>query len=134
MAELLHLTELERWRDGTGDITAPSLATEGFVHASPDEATLLAVAGHFYAATPADLVVLVIDTGRLAAEVRWEAAAPSPPPGVPGDTLFPHIYGPIPRTAVTEVATLRRGPDGTYTGLEPLEDAPAPRPGPATGR
>ncbi|MFC4564243.1 DUF952 domain-containing protein [Nocardiopsis mangrovi] len=123
MAELLHLTELERWRDGDGDVTAASLATEGFVHASPDEATLLAVAGRFYADTAADLVVLVIDADLLGAEVRWEAAAPSPPPGVPAGTLFPHIYGPIPRAAVIGTATLRRGPDGVYTGLEPVDGA-----------
>jgi predicted cupin superfamily sugar epimerase len=32
--------------------------------------------------------------------------------------LFPHVYGPIPRKAVTDVRYLRRDPSGRYTGAE----------------
>ncbi|PWV47909.1 MULTISPECIES: DUF952 domain-containing protein [Nocardiopsis] len=117
MAHVLHLTELSRWRAG-GDVEADSLGTEGFLHASPDEATMLAVANAFYSAPEEALVVLVVNTEKADAEVRWEAAAPVPPPGVRPDVLFPHVYGPIPRPAVTGLRRLVRNPEGRYTALE----------------
>ncbi|MEC3893350.1 DUF952 domain-containing protein [Nocardiopsis sp. LDBS1602] len=117
MTRILHLTELSRWRAG-GDIEAESLVTEGFLHASPDEPTMLAVANRFYARTAEPMVVLVVDTDHLEAEVRWEAADPAPPPGVGAEVLFPHVYGPIPRAAVVEVLYPVRDAQGTYTTLE----------------
>src|SRR5690606_41247136 len=98
MAHVLHMTELERWKAG-GDVEADSLRTQGFVHASPDEATLLAVANTLYTGAAGQLVALVVDTDALDAEVRWEAADPAPPRGVPGGTLFPHVCGPVRRRA-----------------------------------
>ncbi|MFB8764020.1 DUF952 domain-containing protein [Nocardiopsis alba] len=119
MAHILHLTELSRWSAG-GNVQADSLATEGYLHASPDEPTMLAVANRFYTRTTEPMVVLVVDTARVDAEVRWEAADPAPPPGVGAKVLFPHVYGPIPRTAVTEVLYPARDAQGTYTALERL--------------
>lgn len=121
MTRILHLTEFARWRAG-GDAEAESLAAEGFLHASPDEPTMLAVANRFYTRTAEPMVVLVVDTDRLEAEVRWEAAAPAPPPGVGAEVLFPHVYGPIPRTAVIEVLHPVRDDRGTYTALERLPE------------
>ncbi len=80
-----------------------SLAAEGFVHCSPDEATTLAVATAFYADAPRPLLVLRLDVTRLQAEVVHEAASPVPPPGVGDDVLFPHVLGPLDRAAVTSV-------------------------------
>ncbi|WP_067598141.1 DUF952 domain-containing protein [Nocardiopsis listeri] len=117
MSLVLHLTELSRWSAG-GDIEAASLDTEGYLHASPDEATMLAVANAFYAEPAEPLVVLVVDTGLLDAEVRWESAAPVPPPGVRSDVRFPHVYGPIPRRSVTSVLRLVRDASGRHTALE----------------
>jgi len=51
------------------------------------------VANAYYAGQP-DLVLLHIDTKRLAAELRWEAAE--------GEE-FPHIYGPLNLDAVDSV-------------------------------
>lgn len=45
---------------------------------------------------PDELVVLVIDSERVPAPVRFEAPEP-------GADEFPHIYGPLPVEAVTEV-------------------------------
>ncbi|WP_017537280.1 cupin domain-containing protein [Nocardiopsis halophila] len=117
MGYILHMTEHARWQEG-GDITAESLDTEGFVHASPDEATLLAVADAFYRGTGEQMVALVVDSGMVDAEVRWEAPAPAPPPGVGPDVRFPHVYGPIPRRAVVGVRYLRRDPWGGFTGVD----------------
>ncbi|MUL43374.1 DUF952 domain-containing protein [Streptomonospora sp. PA3] len=118
MRYLLHMTGVSTWRDGDGPIAPESLRTEGFVHASPDDATVLAVANAVYAEAAEPQVVLEIDTERLDAEVRWEAAAPAPPPGVAADALFPHVYGPLPREAVAGVRYLRRDPQGAYVSIE----------------
>lgn len=117
MVHVLHLTELERWRAG-GHIEAESLRTQGFVHASPDEPTMLAVANVLYSEPEEPLVVLVVDTDALDCEVRWEAADPGPPPGVGKDVLFPHVFGPVPRAAVVNVLRPVRDSRGRYIALE----------------
>ncbi|MBB4932054.1 hypothetical protein F4561_002874 [Lipingzhangella halophila] len=118
MRYVLHMTGMSRWREADGDVVPDSLRTEGFAHASPDSATMVAVANAFYRDATEQQVVLVVDTGRLDAEVRWEPAVPGPPPGVVGDVLFPHVYGPIRREAVIGVRYLRRDPAGAYTAVE----------------
>lgn len=117
MTHVLHLTELSRWRRG-GDVDAESLATQGFLHASCDESVMLAVANAFYAEPAEPLVVLVVDTDLVDAEIRWEAADPAPPPGVGADVLFPHVFGPIPRRAVVAVRRPVRDRRGRYAALE----------------
>ncbi|MBV2364374.1 cupin domain-containing protein [Streptomonospora nanhaiensis] len=118
MRYVLHLTGLARWRADSGPIAPESLEREGFVHASPDEATVLAVANALYADAAEPMVVLVVDTDRVDAPVRWEPPAPAPPPGAAPGTLFPHVYGPIPRAAVVEVRYARRDHRGVYVGVE----------------
>ena len=122
MAHVWHMTELARWQAAgeRGEVAADSLDSDGFVHASPDVETLLAVANAFYRETPATqpLVALAVDTESVDAEVRWEAADPAPPPGAAPDVRFPHIYGPVPHAAVTGVLHLRRDPSGAFTGAE----------------
>ncbi|MFG3491043.1 DUF952 domain-containing protein [Streptomyces sp. NPDC047972] len=101
---LLHVVPLADWSAAPdAPYAPPSLAAEGFVHCSPDEAAALVIADTRYRDVPGPLLVLVIDEGRLAAEVRREGA---------GATLFPHVYGPIEREAVTAVLEVRRNADG----------------------
>jgi uncharacterized protein (DUF952 family) len=73
-----------------------TLTEVGFIHASRDETQVRAVRRAFYAGC-GDLVLLVIDTDGL--DVRYEPV---------GDDVFPHIYGPLPLDAVTEVRSLPR--------------------------
>ncbi|MFI6034152.1 DUF952 domain-containing protein [Streptomyces sp. NPDC051315] len=94
-----------------------SLDEDGFVHCSPDEATTLAVVNAFYRAAPRPLLALVLDEERLRARCAWEAAEPAPPPGVPDGTLFPHVFGPLDRDAVTRVLEVRWDEEGRATGL-----------------
>src|SRR5262249_43988759 len=64
-------------------------------------------ANRFYLDVPGDLVLLVIDPGRLRAELRYE--------DVPGAELpFPHIYGPLNIDAVIDARPFAAGPDGTF--------------------
>ena len=112
---LLHLTTLSAWRgDDPAIVPAPG---DAFVHCSPDDATVLAVANTLYRHSAEPMVALTVDATRLDAEVRWEPPAPRPPDGVPAGTLFPHVYGPIGRAAVTGIRHLRRDPHGTFTAV-----------------
>jgi len=109
MAELFHITERACWLEGarageyrmsTRGIT---LQDQGFIHCSLRH-QLRGVAEFLYSDAD-ELVVLVIDSARVPAPVRFEAAGP-------GAQKYPHIYGPLPAGAVTSVITVSRDPDG----------------------
>ena len=98
-------SKLAQWRAALTDgaVRPPSLASVGFVHLStPDQA-----------GTPAqapgplckhrDLVLLVVDPQRLSDPVRMEPGVPTDPGGM----LFPHLYGPLPVSAVVAVVPYR---------------------------
>ncbi|OKJ53649.1 hypothetical protein AMK27_30290 [Streptomyces sp. CB02009] len=108
---LLHVVPLADWSAAPDAPYAPaSLAAEGFVHCSPDEAAALVIADTRYRDVRGPLLVLVIDEERLAGEVRWEGS---------GGTLFPHVYGPVERDAVASVLEVRRDADGRARELAP---------------
>ncbi|MFE6854993.1 DUF952 domain-containing protein [Streptomyces sp. NPDC057674] len=108
---LLHVVPLADWSAAPDAPYAPaSLAAEGFVHCSPDEAAALVIADTRYRDVRGPLLVLVIDEERLAGEVRWEDS---------GGTLFPHVYGPVERDAVASVLEVRRDADGRARELTP---------------
>ena len=117
---ILHLTEgatWDAWQSAPADelLRPASLATEGFVHCTGDEATLLRVANTFYRQLPGELVVLDLDEDTLGSPLVWEHPVPAPPAGSTV-TQFPHVYGPIARAAVQRVRRLVRATDGTCTG------------------
>ncbi|MFC5724820.1 DUF952 domain-containing protein [Streptomyces gamaensis] len=115
---IYHVVPLDDWLAVPDRPYSPaSLSEEGFVHCSPDEETTLAVASAFYRETPGPLMALLIDPDKLDVLVRWEAAAPAPPPGVAPGTLFPHVYGRIPREAVDGMMEIVRDEEGRATGL-----------------
>ncbi|MFB7867486.1 DUF952 domain-containing protein [Streptomyces sp. NPDC056069] len=108
---LLHVVPLDEWSaDPELPYAPPSLAAEGFVHCSPDEPAALAIADARYRDVPGTLLVLVIDETRLSGEVRWEGSE---------DVLYPHVYGPVERAAVTAVLEVRRDGDGRARELAP---------------
>ena len=114
-----HLLPLVRWREDPGSWCVPGTAgAVPFVHASPDEAVLLAVANAFYRPAGEPLVALALDEELITAPVRWEAPDPAPPPGVPAGTLFPHVYGPLDRAAVTGLRYLRADVTGRFVALD----------------
>lgn len=81
-----------------------SLDQEGFIHCSFDH-QVLGVASRFYADVD-ELVLLRLDPSLLGSEVVVE-------PPFPGSVEhFPHIYGPIPLTAVISATPWHRDPDG----------------------
>jgi uncharacterized protein (DUF952 family) len=94
-AILFHLVSAADWEAMVvdGAYRPPSLATEGFVHLSaPDQ--VAATHARFYAAVP-DLLVVSIDAAALGDALVWE--------DLMGHGEFPHCYGPVPLSAVTDV-------------------------------
>ncbi|MEW2401684.1 DUF952 domain-containing protein [Streptomyces sp. NPDC046862] len=115
---LYHIVPLADWNADPGRPYAPaSLAEEGFVHCSPDEATTLAVVNAFYRTGPRPLLALLLDEERLTATVEWEEPVPVPPPGVSDDVRFPHVFGPLDRDAVVRIMEVRWDEEGRATGL-----------------
>ena len=100
---ILHITSKQEWLDAQqrGEYLAPSLETEGFIHCSTEK-QVLHVANAFYRGRT-DLVLLMLDEAKLKPELKWEAPAGPPAPGISESDSFPHIFGPINLTAVASV-------------------------------
>jgi len=114
---ILHATTRAAWSaaQAQSQYSADSLAGQGFIHCSKTD-QILRVADVFYAGQHG-LVLLVIDPGRLASELRWD-------PGTDLATeLFPHIYGPINLDAVVQVFDFEPAPDGKFHLPKSLESA-----------
>ena len=116
---LIHVISQAAWNE-VGDLYEPaSLKDDGFIHFSADEATALAVATAFYSDAPRPLLALIVDESLLSHEVRLERADPTPPPGVAADVLFPHLFGPMERSAVVEIREVSWDSHGSASGLVP---------------
>lgn len=102
---VLHIAPRSRW-EGCGDqYRDPSLETEGFIHCSTADQVLMPADALF--AGRDDLVLLVIDPGRVPDPVVFEDCYES---GI----KFPHIYGPIPTTAVVAEIDFPCRPNGGF--------------------
>ena len=107
MQIIYHLTGRDAWAAAQADgvYEAPSLAEEGFIHCSADEAQALRVAERLYAGATG-LHLLDVDTEKLTAEVKRE-------PSRSGE-IYPHIYGRINLDAVVRVRDLTADADGRH--------------------
>lgn len=102
---ILHITTAAAWEQGraTGEVVAPSLAAEGFIHCSTFSQAE-ATADRIFRGS-GDLLLLEIDPAKLTAPLKWERATDV------GDE-FPHIYGPLNAGAVVGELTMVETPDG----------------------
>ena len=116
---ILHITSRAAWQAavGAGEYAAPSLDSEGFIHCST-AAQVTPVADAFYRGQKG-LVLLFIDEARVKPDVRWEAPAGVPAPGISDSDLFPHIYGPLNLEAVSRVMDFPPDSTGKFS-LPPL--------------
>ena len=116
---ILHITSKSEWAEAQtrGEYIAPSLNTEGFIHCSTEK-QVLQVANAFYAGRT-DLVLLKLDETKLKPEIKWEAPAGPPAPGISESDKFPHVFGPINLTAVASVLEFAPDPAGKFI-LPPL--------------
>lgn len=88
---------------GRFDGAAVDLA-DGYIHFSTAGQVAETAARHF--AGRDDLVLVAVDTAAIAAALKYEPSR--------GGALFPHLYGPLPLTAVRAVNALPLGADGRH--------------------
>jgi uncharacterized protein (DUF952 family) len=81
---------------------APVDLADGYIHLSAADQLDETVAKHF--AGQSGLHVAAVDLRALGEAVRWEASR--------GGALFPHIYAPLPLSAVIAYGPLERDDDG----------------------
>lgn len=77
-----------------------TLAQEGFIHCALEDQIEM-VADLVYRDWTDELILLVIDTAQVDAEIRLENL-------YGGEILFPHVYGPLPVRAVTAVVPMTK--------------------------
>jgi uncharacterized protein (DUF952 family) len=100
MPVIYHITTKHDWEAAqeSGSYTAPSLATEGFIHCS-EEPQVKGVLERYYKGKT-DLLKLIIDTSLLQPELKYELA-----PSV--NENFPHVFGPINLDAVVATEAIQ---------------------------
>lgn len=103
------------WRDaeaaGRFD-GAPVDLADGFIHFSTAAQAPETAAKHF--AGQDDLLLIAVDAAALGKALLYEPSR--------GGALFPHLYGPLPLSAVRHVAKLPVGPDGVHVFPDQLKD------------
>ena len=111
---IYHMCPAETWQEavragayrGTADDRR-----DGFIHFSTAEQ--IAESARRHRAGQQGLLLIAVESARLGARLKWEKSR--------GGALFPHLYGPLPVTAVRRFADLPLGPDGKHVfpwGLE----------------
>jgi uncharacterized protein (DUF952 family) len=79
-------------------------ARDGYIHLSAAAQVPGTLVKYFSARR--DLVIVAVDEAVLGQSLRWEASR--------GGTLFPHVYGVLPTTAVVWWKPLLLGPQGVH--------------------
>ncbi|KAK7959340.1 uncharacterized protein PG986_004194 [Apiospora aurea] len=91
--KILGVAEWQAWQE-TGTFRGASIdLTDGYIHLSTAAQSKETFDKYFAGQT--GLVVAEVDLSQVADPVRWEASR--------GGALFPHVYGGIPRAAVSRL-------------------------------
>jgi uncharacterized protein (DUF952 family) len=117
MAIIFHIARSEAWarresragsegQSASGSYRPEMFPVDGFVHCSTRDQVVKVADIRFRGQT--GLVLLCIDTDKVAAEIRYENLEG-------GRELFPHIYGEINTDAVVQVAEFAPGTNGHFT-------------------
>ena len=111
MRETFHLVAEVAWSaaDPLTAYEASSLEVEGFIHCTDGVAALGATFDRYYATDPRAFLALTVDLDAL--DVPWRYDVEGSP--------YPHIYGPIERSAIAGVSRVDRSADGRFAGLSP---------------
>jgi hypothetical protein len=121
LSPILHLTSADSFNalPDSAPCVPEAFEADGFIHCTGDAETLLNVANRFYKNAPGEMLVLVIDPAKVAAaELKWELPSHTDgTPAVPGEPLFPHLYGPLNREAIIQIRSATRAPDGTFLAV-----------------
>jgi uncharacterized protein (DUF952 family) len=101
------IASAQAWREAesAGEFRgAPIDLADGFIHFSTAEQAIETAAKHFRGQR--DLVLAAIDASALSDELKWEPSR--------GGALFPHLYAPLPMSAVRWVKPLPLADDGSF--------------------
>lgn len=109
---LFHIVSPEEWSAATavGTYRPASLASEGFVHFS--FADQVSGTANLHYRDRGQLVVVEIDSDQVDGELRVEDSYGS-------GTEFPHIYGPIPTSAMVALHPMHRDHSGDWEFTPP---------------
>ena len=104
---IYHITAREAWERAkpAGSYRPDAFAADGFIHCSTRDQVARVADARFRGRR--GLVLLCIDTERVAAEIVYENLEG-------GRELFPHIYGELNTDAVAEVRGFEPGEDGRF--------------------
>jgi uncharacterized protein (DUF952 family) len=104
---MFHIAAVSRFEaaQAAGVYTPPTFGEEGFIHCSY-AGQVCGVANRIFRGR-GDLVLLEIDPGKLSCRVIDENLEG-------GAELFPHIYGPLPLDAITQVYPFPSRLDGAF--------------------
>ena len=99
MKVIFHLVARQDWEKAASSFTyaAESLGTEGFIHCSADIAQMGGVVRRLFPDRK-DMLALVLEIDKLDSPVKWEVAS--------NGEVYPHIYGPIDKSAVVRIRSL----------------------------
>ena len=111
---IYHITNRLEWDEACalGEYRAPSLHTQGFIHAS-EVSQILKVANAIYR-DQKDLVLLAIDKRQLSSPLRYEPPDTAIPAEHYEGELFPHVYGALNLASVMRVDALPQADDGFF--------------------
>lgn len=84
---------------------APIDHADGYIHFSTRDQAIETAKRHFAGQT--GLLLIAVDAGALGEKLVFEPSR--------GGALFPHLYGPMPLSAVKWVKPLPLGDDGSHT-------------------
>ena len=121
MRSTFHLVPRDVWlaADPAAPYAAPSLQVEGFIHCTDGADELLRTANRHYRDDPRDFLVLTVDLDAAGSSWRIDDRG----------QVYPHVFGPIDRAAILDVAPLDRDRDGAFTFVGPAPSpSRAPRP------
>lgn len=99
-----HVTPAEELDLSLPSYVPAAFAREGFIHATRRREHLHEVANRYYQSDKRPYLVMTIELDRVPSMWRYDA---------PHDE-YPHIYGPIPKEAIVEVAPMPRDSEGKF--------------------
>lgn len=107
-----HLVAAAYYRDTdrSAPYTPESFADEGFIHCTDGVANLVEVGNRYHRDDRRMYVALVIDRTKVEPAIVYEDS----------ERIYPHIYGPLNRDAITDIVPLLRGPDGGFVASDAL--------------
>lgn len=104
---IYHMCRAEEWAAARSTGSYPGSSqdqADGFIHFSTKEQVWTSAAKHRRGQD--GIVLLAVRAELLGEALKWEPSR--------GGALFPHLYGPLPITAVVEETPLELGADGVH--------------------